>query len=81
LPSSGACATFAGVLNADRLLPADPAIRRIARLLYDHVRGLPIVSPHHRLDEAEAVEVAEDLAHHLAWRAFRVGAPAPAMRA
>jgi len=32
--------------HADRLFPADPATRRIARTLYDGVRDLPIVSPH-----------------------------------
>jgi glucuronate isomerase len=34
------------VLNEDRLFPADPGVRRLARRLYEHVRGLPIVSPH-----------------------------------
>ncbi|MBB2924376.1 glucuronate isomerase [Cellulomonas cellasea] len=33
-------------LDPDRLLPADAAIRPIARELYDAVRGLPIISPH-----------------------------------
>jgi glucuronate isomerase len=33
-------------LNDDRLFPADPGVRRLARRLYDHVRNLPIVSPH-----------------------------------
>lgn len=33
-------------LHPDRLLPADPAVRSIARELYDAVRGLPIISPH-----------------------------------
>ena len=31
---------------ADRLFPSEPAQRAIARELYEHVRGLPIVSPH-----------------------------------
>ena len=33
-------------LHPDRLLPADPATRDIARRLYESVRGLPIISPH-----------------------------------
>ncbi|MBI1218119.1 MAG: glucuronate isomerase [Rhodobacteraceae bacterium] len=33
-------------LHPDRLFPADPASRAIARRLYDLVSGLPIVSPH-----------------------------------
>lgn len=33
-------------VNADRLLPAEPAVRAIARELYGQVRDLPIVSPH-----------------------------------
>ncbi len=33
-------------LNDDRLFPADPAVRAIARSLYQSVRSLPIVSPH-----------------------------------
>ncbi|MGB8384975.1 MAG: glucuronate isomerase [Dermatophilaceae bacterium] len=34
------------VLDADRLLPAEPATRRVARRLYEQVRELPIISPH-----------------------------------
>ena len=30
----------------DRLLPADPAVRDLARRLYQQVRDLPIISPH-----------------------------------
>jgi glucuronate isomerase len=33
-------------LHPDRLLPADPAVRPIARALYDAVKDLPIISPH-----------------------------------
>ena len=33
-------------LHPDRLLPADPTTRRIARELYEAVRDLPIISPH-----------------------------------
>ncbi|WP_028745586.1 glucuronate isomerase [Rhizobium mesoamericanum] len=35
-----------GFLHPDRLFPADPATRAIARELYETVRALPIVSPH-----------------------------------
>ncbi len=38
------------ILHPDRLLPADPATRAIARALYDDVRDLPIVSPHGHTD-------------------------------
>ncbi len=40
------------VLSEDRLFPADPATRAIARRLYDQVRRLPIVSPHGHTDPA-----------------------------
>jgi glucuronate isomerase len=40
------------VLDEDRLLPADPAQRRLARQLYDEVRGLPLLSPHGHVDAA-----------------------------
>ena len=39
-------------LHPDRLLPAEPAVRAIARELYASVRGLPIVSPHGHTDPA-----------------------------
>jgi len=38
------------VLHPDRLLPAEPAARDIARSLYDSVADLPIVSPHGHTD-------------------------------
>jgi glucuronate isomerase len=38
------------VLHPDRLLPADPSVRAVARRLYDAVRQLPIVSPHGHVD-------------------------------
>ena len=38
------------VLHPDRLFPADPAARRIARALYAEVKDLPIVSPHGHTD-------------------------------
>jgi len=37
-------------LHPDRLFPAEPATRRLARALYDTVRALPIVSPHGHTD-------------------------------
>ena len=37
-------------LHPDRLFPADPATRRLARTLYATVRDLPIVSPHGHTD-------------------------------
>ena len=38
------------VLHPDRLLPAEPATRAVARRLYDAVRDLPIISPHGHVD-------------------------------
>jgi glucuronate isomerase len=38
------------VLHADRLFPADPNVRAIARELYASVRNLPIISPHGHTD-------------------------------
>lgn len=37
-------------LHPDRLFPADPTIRAIARELYAEVAGLPIISPHGHTD-------------------------------
>lgn len=37
-------------LHPDRLFPADPAARDVARRLYGEVRDLPIVSPHGHVD-------------------------------
>ena len=37
-------------LHPDRLLPAEPGVRAIARRLYEAVRALPIVSPHGHVD-------------------------------
>lgn len=36
--------------HPDRLLPPDPGVRAIARRLYEHVRELPIISPHGHVD-------------------------------
>ena len=37
-------------LHPDRLLPAEPSQRAIARRLYDAVRELPLISPHGHVD-------------------------------
>jgi len=37
-------------LNPDRFFDSDPAVRRVARALYEETRGLPIVSPHGHVD-------------------------------
>src|SRR3954449_13320059 len=37
-------------LHPDRLLPADPGVRSIARRLYEQVRALPFLSPHGHVD-------------------------------
>ncbi|MBB4614779.1 glucuronate isomerase [Novosphingobium taihuense] len=37
-------------LHPDRLLPADPSVRGLARELYASVAGLPIISPHGHTD-------------------------------
>jgi glucuronate isomerase len=34
------------LIHEDRLFPAEPAVRKIAKALHAHVRVLPIVSPH-----------------------------------
>ncbi|MFF2632456.1 glucuronate isomerase [Microbacterium sp. NPDC058021] len=39
-------------LDPDRLLPADPATRSLARDLYESVAALPIISPHGHVDPA-----------------------------
>jgi glucuronate isomerase len=40
------------VMDPDRLFPADPSTRAIARELYAQVRDLPLVSPHGHVDPA-----------------------------
>ena len=39
-------------LDPDRLFPADPTVRSLARALFAEVAGLPIVSPHGHCDPA-----------------------------
>jgi glucuronate isomerase len=34
------------LIHEDRLFPAEPGSRKIARALYEHVKALPIISPH-----------------------------------
>ena len=46
------------VLSPDRLLPADPEMRAVARRLYDTVRDLPILSPHGHVDARLLVDDA-----------------------
>lgn len=36
--------------SPDRLLPADPGVRALARRLYESVRELPVISPHGHVD-------------------------------
>ena len=48
--SAAVMAADALVLHEDRLFDPDPAIRRVARELYEGTRGLPIVSPHGHVD-------------------------------
>jgi len=38
------------VLNPDRLFPAEPSVRAVARRLHDAVKTLPIISPHRHTD-------------------------------
>ncbi|MGH3355980.1 MAG: glucuronate isomerase, partial [Nocardioidaceae bacterium] len=42
--------------HPDRLLPADPAVRTLARGLYEEVRDLPIISPHGHVDAQVLLE-------------------------
>ncbi len=34
------------LIHPDRLFPAEPGVRKMARTLYEHVQTLPLVSPH-----------------------------------
>lgn len=40
------------MLHEDRLFPAEPAMRAIARRLYESIKALPIISPHGHTDAA-----------------------------
>jgi glucuronate isomerase len=46
------------MMDPDRLFPADPTTRAIARELYAHVRDLPLISPHGHVDPALLAEDA-----------------------
>jgi hypothetical protein len=45
-PSISPVPTPHGLLARDRLLPADLSVRDAARRFYQHLRDLPIISPH-----------------------------------
>jgi glucuronate isomerase len=47
-------------LHPDRALPADPAVRAVARVIYDHTRTLPVISMHGHV-EAEVLAENADL--------------------
>src|ERR1019366_5900057 len=72
------------MMDPDRLFPADPATRAIARELYAEVRGLPLICPHGHVDPAlladdaplpdpAALLVAPD--HYLTRMLYSQGAP------
>jgi len=75
-------------LNDDRLFPADPATRAIARRLYGEVRSLPIVSPHGHTDPswfsanapfANATELLLAPDHYLFRMLYSQGVPLEAL--
>ena len=77
------------VLHEDRLLPADPETRAIARRLYGEVTALPIVSPHGHTDPAwfadnEAFDNPADLLlapdHYLFRMLYSQGIPLERLR-
>ena len=47
------------ILDPDRLFPAEPSVRAVARALYAAVRDLPLVSPH---GHVSAAVLADDAA-------------------
>jgi glucuronate isomerase len=44
------------VLHKDRFFDPNPAVRKVARRLYESVKGLPIISPHGHVDPSLFVE-------------------------
>ncbi len=44
------------LLNEDRYFNPDPEVRKIAREIYESIRGLPIISPHGHVDPSIFVE-------------------------
>jgi glucuronate isomerase len=72
------------VLHPDRLFPADSGVRAVARSLYDHVRDLPIISPHGHTDPAwfaydepfgDAVDLLLSPDHYLYRMLYSQGVP------
>ena len=72
------------MLSPDRLLPADPGVRRLARTLYEHTAALPIVSPHGHVSaasfatDAALVDAAVELVvpdHYLLRMLYSQGIP------
>ena len=45
-----------GLLEPDRFFDSDPAIRRVARTIYEETRALPLVCPHGHVDPALLAE-------------------------
>ena len=77
------------ILDDDRLFPAEPGVRSVARELYGLVRDLPIVSPHGHCDPAwfalnEPFPNAADLLlapdHYLYRMLYSQGVPMEALR-
>lgn len=75
-------------LHPDRLLPADPATRDIARRLFATVRELPIISPHGHTDPswfadnepfANAVDLLVTPDHYLVRMLYSQGIPMEAL--
>ncbi len=50
MPALAPRAHAAPFLHPDRLFPAEPEVRAIARWLYEEVKGLPLISPHGHTD-------------------------------
>ncbi|HET8655408.1 MAG TPA: glucuronate isomerase [Longimicrobiaceae bacterium] len=48
--TTGARAAEPLVLHEDRYFDPDPAVRRVARSLYEETRGLPLICPHGHVD-------------------------------
>jgi glucuronate isomerase len=76
------------VMEDDRLLPAEPGTRRIARRLYQSTRALPIVSPHGHCDpgrlasDAPVADPAVELVtrdHYLVRMLYSQGVPLEAL--
>ena len=76
------------MLHQDRLLPADPGIRPIARTLYERTKALAIVSPHGHCDpaaladDAPFVNAATELVtkdHYLLRMLYSQGVPLEAL--